>query len=303
MIMKKHLFYVLCMALTAMTFQACGSDDPEPSNQPPKLNTVTNAEQAALYNIQDAKSPVKFVEFTETGLAVIQMVKDAPEVKTRGVAEILDYIVGTYKWDGKEYEVLVGGKTFCWFSIGNLSNGKYSISIRFPGEDPIEVKGSIGAKASATNLTSDMCRSWVIDETRIRHEGKVTGAKEFKGCNMNDILAYAKKMANITEEFEPNKVVTNIVFTRSGSFYIFYANGDDDFGTWKWKNEKEGILTYQWRDESMGSEFESGEATFDVRRGKYCLTLTADIDDDGHKAEPGKKGSYNVSLSFYMSEK
>ena len=298
--MKKYLVFAMSIAL-AFGFASCGSDDPEPNPvdngvTPLKLKKPEFVNQAACYTITDKDCSVKFIDFTESGRVIIQKTKEfeiVPETRADGY---LEYLIGTFKWDGKQYTVYAPDfSVLCYLTTSKLSNGKYSISVQFPDQDPIVAEGTAVSKATETDLTSDLCRSWKVDKTRIRHEGSVTAAKEFQGCNLNEILEYAKTKATINESFAPNKVVTDVILTRTGSFYIFYANGDNDFGTWTWKNQTKGELTYKWRDAEMGNKFESGEATFDVRTGKYCLTLDADIEDGGDK--------YNVSLTFYLSEK
>lgn len=293
--MKKTFFYAMMMVLTAMTFTACGDDEPEPAKAP-TLKTQTYTEQAASISLSSQAAPYSYMEFTEGGRAVLKLRKVSSFVKSRAQEDLLDYIAGTFAWDGNKYTIYdTGGKIICTVQTAKLSSGKVSVHIEMPDGQEFDGEGTLASKSSAS-ATTDIARSWKVTSTRIRHEGAVTGARDFQGCDLNEILNYAKGKATINESFTANKKVTEVVLTRSGSFFIFYANDENDYGTWQWRNAQEGTISYKWREADMGNKFESGTATFDVRKGQYALTLSADIDDDS-------KGEYNISITFYLAEK
>lgn len=288
--MNKKFFYVMCMALTSMAFVACGGDDEPEPEKAPTLKTPAYAEQASSLTIADAKAPYKYIEFTESGRAVLQLNVN-PEVKTRDVVDIVSYIAGTFAWDGNKYTIYgPDKKVICTVQTAKLGN-KVSIRIEMPDGTVFEGEGTVATKASS-DATNTISRSWKVTETVLTYEAEATGGKKFTGCNLNEILAYAQRKGTFNETLSTNKVVTEIVFTRSGSFFIFYANEENDYGTWNWQDATKGTLSYRWREANMGNKFESGVATFDVRKGQYCLTLKADTD-------AGDK----VSMTCYLAEK
>ena len=282
--MNKKFFYVMCMALTSMAFVACGGDDEPEPEKAPTLKTPAFAEQASSLTIADANAPYKYIEFTESGRAVLQLNVN-PEVKTRDVVDIVSYIAGTFAWDGNKYTIYgPDKKVICTVQTAKLGN-KVSIRIEMPDGTVFEGEGTVATKASS-DATNTISRSWKVTETVLTYEAEATGGKKFTGCNLNEIIG------TFNETLSTNKVVTEIVFTRSGSFFIFYANEENDYGTWNWQDATKGTLSYRWREANMGNKFESGVATFDVRKGQYCLTLKADTD-------AGDK----VSMTCYLAEK
>ena len=288
--MNKKFFYVMCMALTSMAFVACGGDDEPEPEKAPTLKTPAFAEQASSLTIADANAPYKYIEFTESCRAVLQLNVN-PEVKTRDVVDIVSYIAGTFAWDGNKYTIYgPDKKVICTVQTAKLGN-KVSIRIEMPDGTVFEGEGTVATKASS-DATNTISRSWKVTETVLTYEAEATGGKKFTGCNLNEILAYAQRKGTFNETLSTNKVVTEIVFTRSGSFFIFYANEENDYGTWNWQDATKGTLSYRWREANMGNKFESGVATFDVRKGQYCLTLKADTD-------AGDK----VSMTCYLAEK
>ena len=288
--MNKKFFYVMCMALTSMAFVACGGDDEPEPEKAPTLKTPAFAEQASSLTIADANAPYKYIEFTESGRAVLQLNVN-PEVKTRDVVDIVSYIAGTFAWDGNKYTIYgPDKKVICTVQTAKLGN-KVSIRIEMPDGTVFEGEGTVATKTSS-DATNTISRSWKVTETVLTYEAEATGGKKFTGCNLNEILAYAQRKGTFNETLSTNKVVTEIVFTRSGSFFIFYANEENDYGTWNWQDATKGTLSYRWREANMGNKFESGVATFDVRKGQYCLTLKADTD-------AGDK----VSMTCYLAEK
>lgn len=289
--MSKKLLFVLGMALTAMSFVACGGDDePEPAKAP-VLKNPTYAEQAASLSISDLTAPYIYIELTESGRAVLQLRRTVNEVKALQPEDVADYIAGTFAWDGNKYTIYgTDGKVICTVQTAKTGN-KVSINIEMPDGTSYEVSGTMASKSSAST-TTDIARSWKVTETMLTYEAEATGGKKFTGCDLNEILEYAKRKGTFNETLSTNKKVTEIVFTRSGAFFIFYANDENDYGTWQWQNASQGTISYRWREADMGNKFESGVATFDVRKGQYALTLKADTD-------AGDK----VSMTCYLAEK
>ena len=118
---------------------------------------------------------------------------------------------------------------------------------------------------------------------------------------MNDILKYAKTVANINEEFDEETVISSIEFTADGTFCMFFENGKHYIGQWEWADKAKGYIHYWWDDKvNMGNKFENGEAVFDIRqfkqKGYYTFTMGASIEDDADRA-------YEVELSFFMEER
>ena len=136
------------MALTSMAFVACGGDDEPEPEKAPTLKTPAFAEQASSISISDLSAPYSYIEFTESGRAVLKLRKADNEVKTRVSDELISYIAGTFAWDGNKYTIYGSdGKIICTVKTAKTGN-KVSVSIEMPDGTTYEVNGTIASKSS-----------------------------------------------------------------------------------------------------------------------------------------------------------
>lgn len=49
-----------------------------------------------------------------------------------------------------------------------------------------------------------------------------------------------------------------VVFTKSGTYMVFYGNGTLAVSTWKWQDESKGTARYSWNYESIDDPDASG---------------------------------------------
>lgn len=293
--MKKNFFYMMLVALLPLAFVACSSDDDD-EPKAPTLKEAAFTQQAVKLNLtSDVALPngrsLQKIDFTDAGTAVLTL-KPASQAATRS-NDSGNYINGTYTVDGDTYYVqAVGLDKFV--VVIESKNGKLAgLVFKFNNGEEINAQAEVGDKLPADEVTKKIVGKWGIKATRIRHTGDVKGVKDFAGCNLNEILAYAKSKAEFDEEFETGEVVTALEFTSTMSFYIYYKNGNKDCGTWAWVNKDKGTIKYHWEEQDMGNKFMNGEAVFDVREGYYCLTLSANI-------ETRKQEKYDVSSTWFL---
>lgn len=309
--MKKNLLLIAFAAVLPFVFAACSAED-DGAPAAPKLDTPTYTSSAVKLDMAaSSASPYSSIEFTESGRAIIKKnaVVTAKKRVIKQDTENDEYIFATYTVADGVYVVTLNGTALFTLTIDNQTgSSRANVSIKMDGSDEeINVTAIVEAVQTAANdeTTANLCRTWKVQSCRLRHQGSVTAAKRFDdGCNLNEILEYAKTKAKFDETLENDYVVKDVTFTTSGSFVITYENGRIDMGDWRWTDEKTGAIHYDWEGEDMGTNFESGDATFDVRAGKYTLTLKAIIDKNGKKVEnrPINDDDYEIELSLYLVE-
>lgn len=298
--MKRNYFYMALLAIATLAITglntACGGDDDDDSPKVPE-KLVKFADQALSLELLDEivydSKLLKRIELAESG-DVLMSLEELLYAKTRSSLDnVTSYLHGTFVVDGNTYTISVNGKKAFDIIVTNKSGTTTNAKIEFTDGRAYEVPAKLAQRLTDTS-TKELCATWKVKKTRLRLEGDVTGAADFNGCNLHEILEYAKKRGgNISQEFDVDKVVTDIKFTSWGTFEINYKDGKPDVGTWSWQNRSNGTLTYRWNDPSnMGNDFENGTATFDQRAGSYCLTLGADIRYENK--------NYNASISLYL---
>ena len=316
--MKKNIFYLSMLAI-GLVFVACspeGNDvtandeSASSKNAPALVSNLTDA-FTLVFN-EDA--PFKSVSITETNKAILTLNKVASESKRRTEGENKEEdVVGTYTYDGKNntYVIKVDGKDYCSIEITNKETNKtISAKIHLMSGEEIEdfegkeFEAEVKEKVVSDEVSTKLCREWVVVNTRLRHKDGVTAVRHFENpdsaASLNAILDYAKTVATITEDLDEGTKITSIQFTSDGKFCLYFENGNHYIGKWNWTSISDGYLNYEWNDEDMGNKFmKDGEAIFDVREFKkvkyYVLTIAAQIEE--------KNKTYKVELSFYLKEK
>lgn len=313
--MKKYFLYALLAALP-IAFISCNDDDDDNGGKEPAalkkelaqeskavdLNFASEkVEQEGEQEEQEAEGqqslPFDRLILDETGHA-IGTPKEAQVIdaaKTRGGGS--DVFVGTYTTEDNTYIVFdeKGDEYFRLVIVPKGEGNLVSVTVTLKGQAPFTQAAEQGEKIE-TDFTKTLCRIWKVKASRLRHKKTVAAVKQFSGCNLNEILEYAKTQAEINEDLGgvENYVVDNIIFTRSGSFVILFKNGKHYVGTWK--KGSGDTFTYGWDSEDMGNKFMAGDALFNILEGYYCVTLSAKIDDDM------KEGTYYVELSLFLVE-
>ncbi len=302
--MKKYFLYMLLAALP-LAFTACSDDDDDNNSEAaPELPVPANDDVAAKINF--AKTPaeqsagIDFIEFTETGKTIIKFKETSDVIEPNRLSVNLQkYLNGTYTVvkgsDYRTYTVVINGNYYATVKIFLNGTTFNTIYMEFYNERSFSTSAFelINKKIEQT-ATTKLCREWTVSSARLRAKGELTYAKDFSGAaDMTAIWEYAKSKDSDFDMEKPsqNKIVSGIIFTKSGTFAILYLNDENDYGTWDWADVKNGKLAYTWMEDGMGSKFEKGTATFDVRKGQYAITLDTDVESNKN---------YELELTFYL---
>ncbi|MCR4995094.1 MAG: hypothetical protein K6A32_06945 [Bacteroidales bacterium] len=266
--MKKNLLLLAMLAFAGFGFTACSDDDDNDDNVEVEYTVPTYAEDAIKFELTDEvvlpftdertltaeKFKLKEIELTENGNYFLKL----EEFETRASYGGIRYRFGMYnKLKEKFFELL----SFAKLSWAKNTDGSITLTITLPDGTIITCNAVITASGTTiTDIsTANLCRTWNVKSTRVEVEGS-NGYYEEPGCNLNEIVTFVKERANITDDFETNQVVTDVVFTRNGTFSIVYANDNIDRGTWRWSNMSDGELVYKWESTEMGLSFANGKA-------------------------------------------
>lgn len=316
--MKKHFLYLALMAGMTLGFTACSGDDDNEAKAPelPTTKPLALAKQAVeLEFTADLTAPFEKIILTETGKALLSR-RELAVTDTRATASD-DYFIGTYKVNGNVYTVYDNvGNVYCTLNITpNAAGTATDVTIKIGDEEEVVAKADAEEK-NEESMTNTLCRDWTIVYTDLQYEadfaavGKIFGLdKDYAPNSLNDVLRYAKTQADIDEELEEGMAITDVIFTRSGSFILLFENGKCFVGGWQW-DQKVGYITYKWENEDMKTIFENendyGDATAVFSTGTlkkvtyYTLTLKS---DNITNKKNGKDEKYKVSITFFLREK
>lgn len=259
----------LFMSVMSLTVVSCGDDDEGSSSASGNLDTPKYESASALYSITEASSEYESIEFTASGNYIIttrgsyaqsramesevQKLKGFLNIsyfktaKLRSSGSYGNIIYGTYTKNGDTY-VLDGFGTIT--VVGGGSNA-ISLDITTTGGSKVTVGAQLESQYSASEKTNMLCRTWKFDKISVlvKSEGQTLLDKSF-----NSYREFAIAMMQLEGEDYDEQAIqellaeepTQVIFTKSGTYVVFYANGELAVSTWKWQDEKNGKARYSW---------------------------------------------------------
>ncbi len=302
--MRKLFNYVLVLlAVTSLSlsFASCSSDDDAAAS----FDTPKFEQEAAKYVISGNNSSYSSIELTASGNYIIVQTPGGAYSQVRsaeantpaffrtgyGLGEVSFFngrnshtrayspiLYGTYEKIGEyEYELKDFGKIKV---IKDGSGNAYSIEVT-KGDGSKQI---LTASKQNADLNSDMsnklCRTWGI--SKLRMVAKVNGetlmdvsGKSFKEFRDN-IAAWAKKHGVDADDLFDTDDVSwpeQVVFTKSGTYMVYYSASELAVSSWKWQDENKGILMYSW-DNDFDADGWDGLATITFS-GKECIITEA----------------------------
>lgn len=282
---------------------ACSSDDDDAS-----LDTPEFEESAAKYVIEDNASPYSSIELTASGNYLIQQTGYSAAKPARvpaagatnkasliasalkghfaglgtvhGTRSYSEILYGKYTKTGDDTYYLEGFGTMTITS--DASGNAYSLVITPNGGAAKEYT----AKKQNADLNSDMsnklCRTWSLVKFRMymRYEGETlfdeTDAT-LEGLVKKIYNSLKKKFPEMSEDefdfdMEVDAMPEQVIFTKSGTYVVYYTNSELAVSTWKWGDESKGILRYSWNPDSFDDEYESGDVKVEFKGGQLHIT-------------------------------
>ena len=305
--MKKHLLCIVALAISAIGFTACSSDnDDNGGTKLPDTSTLAGATSLEL------SIPID-------GGIHLSSFKATPKTATEGTAVLTfkrtdmmpKYYLPTETYLVKEYTYKDGTYNIPTFGSISVSKSGSTISVTVAPEDG-ETKTYTAKEVSAfatDDLSKSICRTWTIVRTQFRYveykedrTQKPAIGTQFTGSNLKEMAAWLyadPRNIDIRQELGEKESIESVTFDPYGTFIIKFKN-QDYVGTWRW-DKPAGTFTYEWNDEILmnNTVFENGTATITVDKGTgiSVLSLTGNI-------EQNSSGTlYEVSLKLTMQPK
>lgn len=252
--MKKYCkipFLVLLAVLTVPCFFSC-SDDTEDvvvNMNPPQYESVSGK-----YEITDSSSPYASIELGASGdyvvikrsggYAVSSLQKGNLFSRKAPASRAVAYdnvVYGTYIQIDDETFNLEG------FSVIQLkSNGGQGITdviIKPNGGNEMTFAVKKAATMGDDDLTNALCRTWKV--TNIHERGYDSYDGEYDDTYTPD---------------EYYGAISEVMFSKSGTFLSFYNDNEIEAHFWKWENQGERQIRYSW-DNVWNNDDEEGNFT------------------------------------------
>jgi hypothetical protein len=318
--MKKIFSVMAAFVLGAFVMTSCSSSDDNNDSNP--VNPQTGGTLAVAKNKADAVkltsfpegSDVKEVIADEGGNFEALISQDLYErlnggASTRALKDIptgFVYVTGKYTVNGTTYvfEGLLN------VTVEKNTDGTADVTVTTTeGEPVVEGTVKVETQGEAKGLTSDICRGWTIVNTTFdyyeydangmeknHYQGNFTVPEEARSLVYMQDWLKREHDTEIDADFSKKVEIKSVAFNQFGKFTINFLD-EASIGTWSWKDEAAGKLEYNWEDESMDNDFETGVAHVEMQKGYLVLTLSGQV-----KQKDRSNMTYRVDVQFVLAE-
>lgn len=318
--MRKKLkyFFLIALSMSMFVFSSCSKNDDEeekapetPTPEQSNFTTPTYENVSAKYEITNSSSQFKSFELTASGNYII--VKNGysarafshffgEQEETTRSTSYGNIIYGKFtKKSDTEFEL----EGFGTIVIKGGANNACSLIITQTGGSPITLPAQRSTQTESSTFTNQLCRTWSIGSFRftIIKNGQTLYDGEY--ATLEELATSLSKMAEELDKEEVDAVeiskdiaeVTNpqqVVFTKSGTYMVFYSNTTLAVSTWKWEDEANGKLRYSWNYQNMYDDDYSGVVDVSWRGIQLTIKEGATEYEDGD--------TYTVSMTYYLNE-
>lgn len=308
MIREAKVLAIMFATLACLTTASCSSDGEEESN----LETPKYDSEAAKFTITDASSSYKSIELTESGNYII--VKNTAGVSSakqslatkRMVARIFrnpqrasatrgsvsGILYGTYTKTGEGEYNLNGIGTL---KITYEDDTACSLQITDTSGNTETIQGNRESISYDSDFTRNICRTWQIDGYRFYAKYNGITMFDLSASTLNGLVDKMKEWAKANDEeydeddydspFDEDEEPYQIVFTKSGTYMVYYKDTSIAVARWSWLSETEGQIQFDWGYEWTTDD--EGEAWLKLSGGKLLMTEKYSESEDGETFEKG----------------
>ena len=246
----KISFMALLTVLSVSCFLSCSGDDEEVVNMnPPQYESVSGK-----YEITDSSSPYASIELGASGdyivikrgsgYTVSSLEKESLFSRKAPAGRAVTYdnvIYGTYtQIDGETFNLEGFGVIQLKSSDGQ---GITDVIIKPNGGNEMTFAVKKAATMGDDDLTNALCRTWKV--TNIHERGYDSYDGEYDDTYTPD---------------EYYGAISEVMFSKSGTFLSFYNDNEIEAHFWKWENRGEGQIRYSW-DNVWNNDDEEGNIT------------------------------------------
>lgn len=328
------MFGMMATVALAMTVSAalvaCSSDDDNEEGGG-SLPAAAYDSYAAKYVINSSGSPYSSVELTEGGSYMITMSGQANMARPRkrvtvngqrvalpasglfGKAPVATrsnwspILYGKYTPKGNGVYELEG---FGTVTITTGSDGSASELVMAPDGGTAQTYQATKQNRDRNSaMSTSLCRTWVNDGYRCVYTVNGRTVYDISGRNLWELESNMKKWydANVGEgEYwleDSATVMSNdfneVIFTKSGTYVVFYNNSELGVSTWSWADEANGILYYSWTNYFEDGEDNSGYVSLSFTSDNRLVVRDEETEDE--EDEPGV--TYTETTYTYLREK
>ena len=288
----KSLFgIILGMLLTMPFLTACG-DDESIDLGTPKYESISGK-----YTINNPSSPYKSIELGAGGDYIVTL-NNGYNTNLSTKVTLNKETYGIFRQPKTQsratnYNGIIYGQ-YTENSDGTLNlEGFGTIEIEYgTGEEvkgfnltptnggPVTLDVTKEETMSDDELTNALCRTWKIEKVRMIEQGD---------GESYDITLTPQDWEQFEGEIEvfPKEVL----FSKSGTYMIYYADQSIGISSWKWKNQSAGTIYYSWDNEWYDDEF----ATLSFSGNQLIISETYEENDE--------LGYYKFETYTYLVEK
>ncbi len=285
------IFAAVVIAAAPVIFSSCSDSDDSGSLDTPKYE-----QDAALYQITDRNSPYASIELSASGNYIItpsEYVNYSSLAKAKtifsGKAKQLSrsdwgVIYGKYVKTGENEYRLDG---FGTIKIETNGGNAVDIDITTNNGNSIVVGANRSNMYASSEMTDKLCRTWKIDKVRVAvwEDGRKIFDKK---------MSMAEFVKEEEGEDYDDEIPDQVMFSKAGTYVVFYTNHTLAVSTWCWENESKGIARYSWDYDYLFDPDESG--SINVKFSGNSLTISEEFTDVDHGEE------YTELVEYYMSE-
>ncbi len=291
--------WVVFLALLAIPVMTSCSDDDEDE----KISVGTPKYEAisGKYTVENSTSPYESIELGASGSYIITERNGYQRSQTKQIASstkkggFLRSPQSDVLSRGTGYNGLIYG-TYSQLEDGTLKLDGFGILEIIYGTDNQEVigfnltpTGQSKVQLDVTKeemmkddeLTNALCRTWKIESIR--------SIVYFNGKKVYDETATAE---NPGEEYEDDdSFPKEVLFSKAGTYMVYYENQTIGISSWKWKSQKEHTFYYAWENDWDEEAF----ATVSFSGNRLTVSTAYGYDEE--------EGAYKEETYTILTEK
>lgn len=258
----KYFSLFFCLVTLGVNFTSCGGDDDEGVS----LGVSPYEGISGKYNVTNASSEYQSIELGASGNYIIELKQNSPVrslsaggqyarpsflrngsgvASTRNVNGYIIY--GKYTQDGNilhlenfgTLEIIYEGDIIAGFEL-TLAGETESVSLEVEKEEQLE----------DDELNNQLCRTWNI--VSVRDVEYVNGEKVYD-ATMTPENPYAPDDDGNMEELTAFPL--QILFSKAGTYLVYYKDGTVDMAKWKWRNKADKTICYAWGESWLEDEW------------------------------------------------
>lgn len=330
--MIHKVMYMAFALLVAFSTGACSDD--EDGDGSSSLETPQYEAEAAKYTISDESSPFISIELTASGNYIIRTRNSASEltaaseamrasasritllgnrtftdIATRSNVVYSNILYGTFTLTGDNEYALDGFGTLVITENGGTS---YSLEVTTTGGTSYTLEGNKAGTQTDGEKTDALCRTWNIAQWRtyVRINGStVLDLTADSYAELVEMLIEWGENIEWEEEdsdydysedyylmdfYDESAAPTQVVFTKSGTYMVVYANNMLAVSTWQWEDMDSGLLQYSWNPDTFDDDYLGGEVTVEFSGNYMYITEGYSETDEGE--------TYEVALVYTLAE-